>query len=184
MEKKPIYNKYIDFSINKSEHKAEKRNVEIFASVVIALILITFTWTFYLYSYISDNMKMYSQSVDKNQINEIPNLNNDILALESENKNLSDKAKMVDAIKNDEIDYMSILDNFRKGLPSNVSVKSIIIKNTGDVDITLNINNSTLDVAKTVIAINKLNIFEEFEISDVKLDDTVNSAEYNLKIKK
>ena len=49
--------------------------------------------------------------------------------------------------------------------------------------VTLNINNSTLDVARAVIAINNTKLFETFDISQVKLDDTVNSITLDLKIK-
>lgn len=183
-EKKPIYNKYIDLSIHKSKNKTEKNVIKIFASVITGLLLITFIWTFCLYFNISNNIDKYTAFSKNNEISKLSNLDNQIKTVESENKTLSDKAKMVDIIKGDQFDYISILDAFRKGLPSNVRVQSINIKNTGYVSITVNINNSTLDVAKTVIAINKMNIFEKVDISDVKLDDTVSSAVYNLKIKK
>ena len=49
--------------------------------------------------------------------------------------------------------------------------------------VTLNIDNSTLDVARAVIAINNTKLFETIDISEVKLDDTVKSITLDLLLK-
>jgi len=75
-----------------------------------------------------------------------------------------------------------VIDGLKSGLPENITVKFLYIQKE-IINITLNINNNTLDAARAVIAINNTNLFENVDISEVRLDDMVNSISLDLKPK-
>ncbi|WP_411682447.1 hypothetical protein [Clostridium thailandense] len=179
---KNIYNKKIDF-VDKlyrkdkketSPNKLIKIEIGVFSLMTIVLIAAVLIYT-------RVNLSKYNTADIDAQIAVLGSVQNDIDNLDKEKKAYEDKVKDMQQMENDEFDYMSLLDTIRKGLPNEVSIKNITM-NKDNVNVTFNINNKTVDAAKIVVALNKMNIFETVELPQVNLDDNVKEVNLNLKM--
>lgn len=174
-----IFNKKIDF---KDEIRIKKKDDQSMARIALigaALLMAAIFW--YSYKIYSLNIQIKKYNVAANNANSAA-LDKEIGDISKHNQEYTSSVDYVNQIKSDEFDYISILDTIKKGLPKNITVNSIDLdKQTATLK--LNIENSTIDVAKAVIAVNNMDIFEECDISEVKLDDSVNSLTLSLKLK-
>ena len=180
MEVKAIHNKTIDFKEALNKRK-QNRGLVIVIIGILLLAGVGIGSYYYTEIYLNSNKNAASPSL-LSEINKYSGVEKNISDLNNEKQNYQRKIDVINEIKNDEFDYISIVDGIKKGLPKNITVKSMSIERE-KTSVTLNINNSTLDVARAVIAINNTKLFETVDISQVKLDDTVKSITLDLKIK-
>lgn len=173
------YNKIIDFK-NTLQKKAVDKFYILIGKLSAVLIFTTILWTASSYAYINSGLKKSDTSVIESQIEGLKGIEKNTKELNARMDELKKRQSELQSIKNDEFDYIKILDVLKNGLPPQIGVKSLVLDKES-LKITLSINNSTLDVARAVIAINSMGIFKRVEISDVRLDDSVNEASFELK---
>ncbi|HEY8892274.1 MAG TPA: pilus assembly protein PilM [Clostridium sp.] len=183
---KAINNKSIDFNEalnDESEGKEEGQN-EGFILVIICMLLIAgIGMGSYYYTEIYLNSKNNLESSNLlSEVNKYSGVEEKLKDLNVEKQDYQKKVDIINKIKNDEFNYVSIIDGIRDGLPQNITVKTLDIQKE-KISVTLNIANSTLDVARAVIAINNTKLFKTVDISEVKLDDTVKSISLDLLLK-
>ena len=181
MEVKAIHNKSINFKEVLNETKQNKGSL---VPVIIGIVLVagsSMGGYYFTQIYVNSKNNVTSPSV-LSEINKYSDVEKNISDLNNEKQNYQRKIDVINEIKNDEFNYVSIIDGIKKGLPKNITVKSMDIQRE-TISVTLNINNSTLDVARAVIALNNTKLFETVDISQVKLDDTVKSISLVLKLK-
>ncbi|KZL93386.1 pilus assembly protein PilM [Clostridium magnum] len=181
---KNIYNKKIDFADKLFRRDKKERSVNrliLLEIEVFSIITIFVTLLFFIYSKIS--IQRYDTTSIDRKINLISSIENEAKELESEKQLYENKIENMKKIQKDEFDYITIFDSLRRGMPQDILIKSITVDKE-NVNITVSINNSTLDGAKTIIALNKINIFEPVELPQIKLNDDLKELRVSLKIKK
>lgn len=184
MEVKSIYNKSIDFKEALNDKDLDKPQNKTFTLLVISIFLIVLIGLgayYYTGIYLNSNNSTLNSSL-QSEIKKYSSVEKDLKDVSSEKQSYEKKIGVINEIKKDDFDYFSIIDSLRKGLPTYITVKSLDL-NREKVAVVLNINNSTLDAAKAVIAINNMKLFETIDLTEVKLDDTVNSISLDLKFK-
>ena len=179
---KSIYDKKIDF-VNKLYRKENKKSSanKLIAIEVGVLFLVTTIVIISVFVYTKINLSKYNTVDIDAQIAVLSSVQNDLNKLDQETNQYDNKLNDMQKIQSDEFDYIGILDTLRKGLPQEILIKTITI-DKNNVNVTFNINNSTMDAAKAVIAINKMNIFEPVELPQINLNDNVKEVTFNLKI--
>ena len=183
MEGKAIHNKSIDFKEALKDTLKNKEVDKIFILSIISVFLIASVGMgcyYYTEVYLNGMKNTVAPSLIS-EINKYSDVEEKISELNNEKQNYQKKVDVINQIKNDEFNYILIIDGLKKGLPKNITVKFMYIQSE-KISITLNINNSTLDVARAVIALNNTKLFETVDISKVRLDDTVNSISLDLKL--
>lgn len=184
MESKAIYSKSIDFKEALNDTLKNKQENKGFALAIIGIFLIVVTGMsgyYYREIYLKEYNNVQSPALLA-QLKKYSEVEEKIASLNNEKQNYQKKVDVINEVKNDEFNYLLIIDGLKSGLPENITVKFLYIQKE-IINITLNINNNTLDVARAVIAINNTNLFETVDISEVRLDDTVNSISLDLKLK-
>lgn len=181
---KNIYNKDINFLeklIEKeqkeiSENKAIVREVVVLSAITITMILITIVYSKII------NFKYDISAIDK-QVVALTAVEDELNKLEIEKSKYESKIKAIKKIEEDSFNYIDILETIKDGLPEDIYLKSISL-DKDNVNITFNINNSTLDAARAIVAVNNMGIFEPVELPSVKLNDDVKEISVELKLKK
>lgn len=181
VKEKTIYNKDIDFKDAIEGNKFD-RNKVILTSVAASAITITILWPLFTFMYIDWNIKKYNVEEINSRIAELDYVEKKLDELNMEKQKYQGKLEFIDLIKKDEFNYIGILDTTRKGLPNIAYITSLTMDNQ-NINVSFSIDNNTLDVARIVVAINKMGIFEVLQIKEVKLDDSVTEASFSLKIK-
>lgn len=179
---KNVYNKKIDFIdklYRKKKAKISANRIIITEAIICILITLITVGGVFIYSKIS--LPKYDTTALNLQIAALSDVQKNIDKLEQQKKEYEEKASNMQKINNDEFDYIGILDILRQGLPKEVSIKNIAM-DKNDVNVTFNINNSTLDGARVIVALNKMNVFEPVELPQIELDDNVKEITLNLKI--
>lgn len=180
---KSIYGKDINF-VEKLNEKDQKEISEnnliiregiVFSAVTIGIILSTL-----IYSKVI-NFKYDISHIEK-QVVALSSVENELSKLEIQKKEYQSKIKAMEKIEEENFKYLEILEVIKKGLPQNIYLKSISL-NKDNVNIVFSINNSTLDAARAVIAVNNMGIFEPMELPSVKLNDDVKEISVDLKLK-
>lgn len=166
---------------DKNKDTDNHRNIILRATVVI--VLFTLIWIAAATIYIFNREIKYDTKEIENKISALSYVEKTISDLNNQKDFYETKIKYINQVENEEFDYMRIMDTLRKGLPKRVTIKSITLNNV-EIAVVFNIKNSTIDVAELVVAINDMNIFENVEADQVKLDDSVSEASFNLKIRK
>lgn len=179
---KEVYNKDIDFNKVMELGVSKTKEKNILNIMVIVFLIVTLGWISIAEYYINKEMPSYDMSNLDKEIKRLEQANKEYDVLQSRKLEYEKKEKVIDDINKDNFNYIYYLQELKKGLPSNVLVSDVYVDKE-KVDITININNSTLDKAKLVIAINDMNIFERVELDSIKLDNTENEAKFTLKIK-
>lgn len=159
-----------------SENKAIVREVIVLSAITITMILITLVYSKII------NLKYDISTIDK-QVVALNTVENELNKLEIEKSKYQNKVNAMKKIEDDSFDYIDILEAIKSGLPEDIYLKSISL-DEDNVDITFNINNSTLDAARAIIAVNNMGIFEPVELPSVKLNDDVKEISVELKLKK
>ncbi|WP_027626697.1 type IV pilus biogenesis protein PilM [Clostridium lundense] len=179
---KEIYNKTINFNnvIESDVSKRKERNI--ITNMIIFFSIITIAWISVAQYYINNELPKYNTTNLDKEIKRLEKVNKEYDSLQSRKSEYEKKEKAIDIINKDEFKYTYYLQELKKGLPSNVLVSDVYVDKE-KVDITVNINNSTLDKVKLVIAINNIGIFEHIELDSIKLDNSENEAKFTLKIK-
>jgi Fimbrial assembly protein (PilN). len=179
---KNVYGKKIDFEdklYRKDKKEKSDNKLIIIELAILSLITAIVVATVFIYTKV--NLSKYNTADIDAQIAVLSNVQKDIDKLDQEKKEYEDKVKDIQKIENDEFDYIGLLDILRKGLPKDVSIKTITI-DKDNVNVTFSINSSTIDAARIIIAINKMNIFEPIELPQINLNDDVKEVNLNLKI--
>ncbi|MBC2579950.1 hypothetical protein [Clostridium sp. DJ247] len=179
---KNIYDKKINFidKIYRKDKKETSSNKLITMEIGI-LSLLTVMLVAGVFIYTKINLSKYNTSDIDAQIAVLSSVEKDINKLEQEQKEYETKIKNMQKIEDDEFNYIGLLDTIKKGLPKDILIKSITLDKS-NVNATFYINNSTIDAAKLIIAINKMNIFEPVELPQINLNDDVKEINLNLKI--
>lgn len=178
-----IYNKKINFleKLNEKEHKEISENKAIIKEVIVlSTITIVMILATIIYSKVI-NIKYDISLIDK-EVAALSTVENELTKLEVEKSKYESKIKAMKKIEEDNFKYLDILETIKKGLPENIYLKSISL-DKDIVNITFDINNSTLDAARAVIAVNNMGIFEPVELPSVKLNDDVKEISVYLKLK-
>ncbi|MFD3158180.1 pilus assembly protein PilM [Haloimpatiens sp. FM7330] len=177
-----IYNKAINFNqiLKKDEEIFTRRNSIAFSVAMLALMLSG--WGIGTNFYVKNNFTKYDTKVLDEQIKKIGNIDVKYKEILDTKKEYEKKQETIKKIKQDELKYLEYLERIRKGLPSDVYVRNIYV-DKDKVDLVVNINKSTLDKVKLVIAINNIGIFEHVELDSIKLNDSENEAKFTLIIK-
>jgi len=179
-----INNKSIDFKEDLDDKLKEEGQDKGFILIIVSIVILAGVGMG-AYCYTEVYSKNNNDVISSNLLSEISKysyVEKELNDLNIEKQNYQTKVEIIKEIKNDEFNYVSIIDGIKSGLPKNITVKSMDIQKE-KFNITLNINNNTLDVARAVIAINNTKLFETVDISEVKLDDTVKSISLDLKLK-
>ena len=184
MEVKAINNKSIDFKDALNDKLRDNGQVSEYLAVIIGILIIAGIGVggYYYSKFYLDSDTNTSESIVQAEIRKYSSVEKDVSDLNKEKQSFQKKIAVINEVKNDEFNYASIIDGVKQGLPKNITVKSMEIQRD-KTSVTLNINNSTLDVARAVIAINNTKLFETIDISEVKLDDTVKSVTLDLLLK-
>jgi type IV pilus assembly protein PilM len=180
IKSKDIYNKNIDFK-SLFVKKKERKNV-MFVRLVFSFSLITFLWLALGTIYINYKLVKYNTITLDKQLAAKTDIQNKINEIDNEKTQIEVRKKLLMDIKSDAFDYLNILNSIKNGLPKSVKVSAIDISKD-KVKISLNISKNTLEIAKSIIAINNIGIFENIDITDVKLDDSIETISFELKIK-
>jgi type IV pilus assembly protein PilM len=179
---KSIYNKNIDFvdvlKIKKDSKKDDNRIIKIEVAVLFIITCIVVTWTV-VYRNIVTNK--YDTGDIEEKINSLSYVEETSDKLESEKKQYENMITNIKKMKDDEFDYLGILNTFRMGLPDYAHIKYIDF-DKNDVYVVLGSNGQTVDTASIIAAINKMKIFEFVELPNVNLNDKVGEIDLNLKI--
>ncbi|MCT8976317.1 pilus assembly protein PilM [Clostridium sp. CX1] len=177
-----------EYSINfarrleKNKSKSITNDKNILIKVAAIALLITIIWTSATSIYFFQKERKYNTAEIENKIASLSYVEKTISDLNNQKNFYETKIKYINQVANEQFDYVAIIETLQKGLPKKVTIKSITLNNA-DAIVIFNIQNSTIDVARLVIAINEMNIFEPVEVDEVKLDDSVSEASFNLKIK-
>lgn len=179
---KDIYNKTINFNnvMESDVSKREKRNI--IANMIVVFSIITVAWISIAQYHINNELSKYNTNNLDKEIKRLGQVNKEYDSLQIRKLEYEKKEKAINIINKDEFKYIYYLQELKKGLPSNVLVSDVYVDKE-KVDITVNINNSTLDKVKLVIAINDIGIFQHIELDSIKLDNSENEAKFTLKIK-
>ncbi|MEY7999867.1 hypothetical protein AB8U03_06610 [Clostridium sp. Mt-5] len=180
---KNIYNKSINF-INKLHSKNEDKKwtgnrfiineIEIFCLITIIMITAVLIYTKF-------SLSKYDTSDLDSQIAVLSSAKEDADKLDIEKKSYEAKVKYIQKIKEDEFDYMDLLETLREGLPEGISITSIKMDRQ-NIDAQFDVNKRTVDAARLVAALNAMNIFEPVELPEVELNDNVKEVKLNLKL--
>lgn len=184
MEGKAIHNKSIEFKeASNNKLKDSGQNQGLLAVIIGIFLLSAVGIGGYYYTEIYLNRSKNTQDPSlQSEISKYSSVEKELSDLNIEKQNYQKKVDVLNEVKNDEFNYVSVIDGIKEGLPKNITVKSMDIQRE-KTSVTLNIDNSTLDVARAVIAINNTKLFETIDISEVKLDDTVKSITLDLLLK-
>lgn len=179
---KEVYNKTIDFNkvMELGVSKTKEKNILI--TIIIIFSVITIGWISTAEYYIRKKLPNYDVSNLNKEIKRLEQVNKEYDVLQNRKLEYEKKEKVIDTINKDDFNYIYYLQELKKGLPSDVLVSDVYVDKE-KIDITININNSTLDKVKLVIAINDMGIFERVELDSIKLDNTENEAKFTLEIK-
>ena len=179
---KNIYNKSINFldKFYKKEKKKQYENKLIVREIEI-LCLITVIIIASALIYTKVNLLKYDTSNIDSQIAALGDVQNDVYKLDKENKAYEDKANHINKIKSDGFDYIGLLEILKNGLPQDITIKTITMDKK-NVNAVFNINQSTIDAARLVAAINSMNVFEHIELPQVNLNDDVKEVTLKLKL--
>lgn len=184
MEAKAIYSKSIDFKEALNDALKNKQEDKEFTFAIIGILLLVVTGMsgyYYRLIYLKEYNNVPSPALLA-ELKKYSEVEKKIVSLNNEKQNYQKKVDVINEVKNDEFNYLLIIDGLKNGLPESITVNFLYIEKE-IINITLNINNNTLDAARAVIAINNTNLFELIDIREVKLDDTVNSISLDLKPK-
>jgi type IV pilus assembly protein PilM len=146
--------------------------------VLFIITCIVVTWTV-VYRNIVTNK--YDTGDIEEKINSLSYVEETSDKLESEKKQYENMITNIKKMKDDEFDYLGILNTFRMGLPDYAHIKYIDF-DKNDVYVVLGSNGQTVDTASIIAAINKMKIFEFVELPNVNLNDKVGEIDLNLKI--
>ncbi len=179
VKSKAIYNKKIDFS---QEVQLNKGDAKEFKAIYIFFILLLLTGLY-------NGQKWYFMEGEKlkntealSQSNEYILIQEEIDLIINEKSLLTEKNNAIIEIESEEYDYNEIFDQIQKALPQHVTVSHIFIDHQ-QVDLSLNIMESTLDAIEVIISINALDYFERIDIEELALDDTTKALTLNLRLK-
>jgi len=184
MEAKAIQNKSIEFKdASNDKFKESGQNQGLILAIIGIFLIASAGIGVYYYTeiYLSANKNAEAPSL-QSEISKYSGAEKDVNELKLEKQNYQKKVDVINEVKNDEFNYVSVIDGIKAGLPKNITVKSMDIQRD-KTSVTLNIDNSTLDAARAVIAINNTKLFKTIDISEVKLDDTVKSITLDLLLK-
>lgn len=166
---KKIYNKSIDFS---NEEKLKKFVDRQFKPIHMLLVLVAVTaaWFFPYWYYLDEQELLYSvNTAVVPQSNEELDIQTSVSELTLEKETLLKKNQTIENINNQKTKYIEVIDQLKKAVPKDVTIKSIVINNK-NVTVDFNINYNALDAIELVIAINELNYFKEVYIKELYLD--------------
>lgn len=181
---KKIQNKDMDFSeVLKKEKTAVHLSMNNLPNVFAAAILICtalFICGSLMFVFIGN--KIYDTAKINSELQSYSATEKQLADLDNAKKDADKKNNFLEYAENDAFDYNGIMDTIKKGLPENISVSSLVITKS-NVKVTFNIDNSTLDIARLNIALNKMSIFEHEEIVSTVLNDKVTTCTYDLTLK-
>ncbi|WP_368490363.1 hypothetical protein [Clostridium sp. BJN0013] len=179
---KSVYNKKIDFIdklYRKNKKKISDNGFIVIEMIICAVITLIIAVGAFIYNKV--NLSKYDTSGIDSQIAALSNIQRDLDSVEQQRKEYEEKSNNMQKIYNDEFNYMIILDTLRQGLPQNITIKSITL-DKDNVNVVFDVNNSTIDGARVIVAVNKMNIFEPVELSQINLNNNVGEITLNLKI--
>lgn len=181
---KKIQNKDMDFSeVLKKEKTAVHLSMNNLPNVFAAAILIcTALFIFGSLMFVFIGNKIYDTAKINSEFQSYSTTEKQLADLDNAKKDADKKNNFLEYAENDAFDYNGIMDTIKKGLPENISVSSLVITKS-NVKVTFNIDNSTLDIARLNIALNKMVIFEHEEIVSTVLNDKVTTCTYDLTLK-
>lgn len=180
IQKKEIFDAEIDF-INEKRLK----NIEpfVFKPVYLFLILLLITagWSGGYYYYLDAQEALYTKEpLDTEEYMEIDSEVNDLyeeLAL------YSDKEEAVALIEAKQFSYTEILEKLYEATPEGVTISNLAMSKDL-ISVKFNIPDETMVAISLIVAINDLDYFEEIGVSDLKLDDQLESLPLDLVVKK
>lgn len=180
---KSIYNKDINFlnKLNEKEHKEQSENRVIIKEVmVLSAISVSLISATIIYSKV--NGIRYDTSKLEKQVMALNIIDGELNKLDMEKSQYKNKVQAMTKMEEEDFNYLKILEAVKKGLPKEIYLRSISL-DKDNVKITFSINNSTLDAARAVIAVNNMGVFEPVELPSVKLNDDVKEVTIDLKLK-
>ncbi|MFA9396695.1 MAG: pilus assembly protein PilM [Clostridiaceae bacterium] len=182
---KNIYNKKIDFKFDfRSEfknikEKSKNQQMWVVTSGILIVLICVFGYSYKFYN-LNQELKSYSDTSDI--VVDDYDYNSDIETLNSEILIYKVTEDYINEIKKDDFDFLAILDGLKDSMPKAVSI-NLLSMNKTNVDITINIAESTLDIADAIIAVNNMEMFENYDIESVRLDDSDTEASFSLILK-
>ncbi|MBP1920567.1 pilus assembly protein PilM [Youngiibacter multivorans] len=106
-----------------------------------------------------------------------------LAALKEKAAALEGKIMVIEYLKNEDYDLVGKLHLIQKSIPSTIGIDSIAIDRTGmDIEFRMReIQGSTLDAARLVLAINDTGVFEPLQLSFLEMDDSIETFRLELK---
>lgn len=182
LSNKPIYGKHIEFSKNELEGTDYSLKSEL-VSVIIILTLLTGAWTCLFAWYVNNNSAAYDTSIIDRKTAEISDVEKEINDLNMKKKQLREKTDIINEINSDSFNYTHVIEALQNGLPTSCKIISVEMDKEY-VNPTFQIlDKKTLNAAKLVIAINRMNVFEPIELEELNMDDNIETISLVLKIK-
>lgn len=178
IRKKEIFNSEIDF-IN--ENRLYNKEPFRFKPLHLFLILLLLTggWSGGYYYYLDEQAAIYNKEPLDTQ--EYIEIETEVNELSSELSTYVDKEEAVNEIVERQFDYNEILAQLYEATPEGVTLASLVMSQEV-VSVKFNIPDETMVAVNLIVAINDLDYFEEVGISDLSLDNQLDSLSLELTV--
>ena len=179
-KKRKFLKKDLNFNTTKKNNTFNTFSISIIVIIIVSLIFSSL-FIYYKLSLINNLKTKYNTTQLEEEIKELEYFQDKLEKLKKDKELYDTKIDIINDIYTDVIDYNLIMETLYTGLPKDITINQIEIDKK-NVKLTLNINNSTLEVADVTIALNNMGLFKHIEVKDVVLDDNVSSFTGELEI--
>jgi len=177
-----IYKKEINYEDATTSIKSQRNELSIIrTAIILGIITLFFISSGFAYERIVK--WMYNIESINSQLDSLKEVESTVNLLSQEKKNYEAKQGFMKEIEKDTFPYMKIIATLNGGLPPNITVKSIAL-DAESLGVNFGIQNSTLDAARLITAINNMGIFNPIDLDSVRLDDNVTELGLRLVLKK
>lgn len=173
-----MYNKYIDFSNEEALNKKQKIDLRPLFFLMV-LIIITATWYNGTNYYLKQQETKYT--FDSSSSGAYMTIQDEIDVLLNTKAIMIEKKEAVKTIASTTFDHMEIMEVLLTSIPNQVTISNINMRQE-TIDINFNINHDTTDVLELIIALNNTEYFKTIDITELELDDKVESVTLVLEV--
>lgn len=178
VDRKPIYGKLIDFSVELKKRTTSKKRFEP-SHLALILLILTAVWILPYWHLLNVQKTAFLPLEPPVEFTE---MNTQLKRMKEELKILRQKEKVISKIEGDQADIVAVTDQLLQAVPSNITVDKLMIE-PGRVSVSFNIEKSTMDAIDLVIAINELKYFKEVSIEELALDDSNDELSLELTVR-
>ena len=173
-----------DINLMPLRHKSDNNSMMLFTAISVAVLV---TAVIFLFAYILPQMKIDRLKQENSKIAASISSIGDLDAAVNSYTKKQEKLKKIkdsyDAINKEKIEVLGFLENLKKYIPENVFLSSFLYNNNGAVNLNF-ITYGPVDVAKLIVKLRQMNMFESVDLSSIPLAEDENIISLSLKIKK